>query len=133
MRWAGHVARMEEMRGVYRFLLERLISFQLVKKFPAIYGNRSFITAFTSVRHLSLSVSQLTPLHYRPPLPTSRISILILSSHLRLALPSDFFPSVFPTKTLYTLLTSPYALHAPPLSFSSILSPAQFWVRSTEH
>jgi hypothetical protein len=30
-------------------------SFQLVKKFPAFYGTRRFITAFTSPRHLSLS------------------------------------------------------------------------------
>ena len=35
-------------------LLEKLTSFQLVKKFPAFYGTRTFITAFTSVRHLSL-------------------------------------------------------------------------------
>jgi hypothetical protein len=38
-----------------RILLEKLTSFQLVKKFPAFYGTRRFITAFTSARHLSLS------------------------------------------------------------------------------
>jgi len=36
-------------------LLEKLTVFQLVKKFPAFYGTRRFITAFTSARHLSLS------------------------------------------------------------------------------
>ena len=36
-------------------LLEKLIGSQLVKKFPALFGNRSFIPAFTSARHLSLS------------------------------------------------------------------------------
>ena len=36
-------------------LLEKLTGFQLVKKFPAFYGTRRFITAFTSTRHLSLS------------------------------------------------------------------------------
>ena len=36
-----------------RVLLEKLIGFQLVKKFPAFYGTRKFITAFTSARHLS--------------------------------------------------------------------------------
>ena len=39
----------------YLLLLEKLTGFQLVKKFPAIYGTRRFITAFTSARHLSLS------------------------------------------------------------------------------
>jgi len=38
-----------------RALLEKLTGSQLVTKFPAIYGIRRFITAFTSVRHLSLS------------------------------------------------------------------------------
>jgi hypothetical protein len=31
-----------------RVLLEKLIGTQLVKKFPTFYGNRRFITAFTS-------------------------------------------------------------------------------------
>jgi len=38
-----------------RILLEKLAGFQLVKKFPAFYGTRRFITTFTSARHLSLS------------------------------------------------------------------------------
>jgi hypothetical protein len=38
-----------------RVLPEKLICPQLVKKFPAFYGTRRFITAFTSARHLSLS------------------------------------------------------------------------------
>ena len=38
-----------------RVLLEKLTGCQLVKKFSAFYGTRRFITAFTSVRHLSLS------------------------------------------------------------------------------
>jgi len=37
-----------------RVLLEKLIGSQLVKKFPAFYGNRRFITALASARHLSL-------------------------------------------------------------------------------
>ena len=44
------------------------------------------------------------------PHPTSWRSILILSTHLRLGLPSGLFPSGFPTKTLYTSLSSP--IHA---------------------
>ena len=38
-----------------RVLLEKLTGSQLVKKFPAFYGTRKFITACTSPRHLSLS------------------------------------------------------------------------------
>jgi len=37
-----------------RFLHEQLTSSQLAKKFPAFYGTRRFITAFTRARHLSL-------------------------------------------------------------------------------
>ena len=38
-----------------RVLFEKLTGFKLVKKFPSYHGTRSFITALTSVRHLSLS------------------------------------------------------------------------------
>ena len=38
-----------------RVLLEKLTGLQQVKKFPAFHGTRRFITALTSVRHLSLS------------------------------------------------------------------------------
>ena len=38
-----------------RILLEKLTGFQLVKKFPAFYETRRFITAVTSAPHLSLS------------------------------------------------------------------------------
>ena len=42
-----------------------------------------------------------------PPHPTTCRSILILSFHLRLVLPSGFFPSSLPTRPLYTPLLSP--------------------------
>jgi hypothetical protein len=45
-----------------RVLLEKLTGLQLFNKFPAFYGTRMFITAFTSVRHLSI-LSQLNPVH----------------------------------------------------------------------
>jgi len=37
-----------------RVLLEKLTGSQLVKKFPAFYGTRRFITVLTSARHLTL-------------------------------------------------------------------------------
>jgi len=88
-----------------RVLLEKLTSFQLLKKFPTFYGTRKFITAFTSARHLFLSWA--SSIQSIPPHPTSWRSVLILSFHLCLGLPSGLFPSHFPTKTLYTPLFSP--------------------------
>ena len=88
-----------------RVLLEKLTGLQLVKKFPAFHGTRKFITALTSVRHLSLSLA--SPIQSIYPHPTSWRSVLILFTHLRLGLPSGLFPSSFPTKTLYTPLSSP--------------------------
>ena len=85
-----------------RVLLEKLTGLQLVKKFPAFHGTRRFITALTSVRHLSLS--WVNPFQSIYPHPTSWRSVLILSTHLRLGLSSGLFPSGFPTKTLLTLL-----------------------------
>ena len=80
-------------------LLENLTGLQLVKKFLAIHGTRRFITALTSVRHLSLS--WVNPMQSTYPHPTSWRPILILSTHLRLGLPIGLISSGFPTKTLY--------------------------------
>ena len=94
-----------------RVLLEKLTDLQLVKKFPAFHGTRRFITALTSVRHLSLSWASRIQSIY--PHPTSWRSVLILSTHLRLGFPSGLFPSGFPTKTLYTPLSSPIRATCP--------------------
>ena len=83
-----------------RVLLEKLTGLQLVKKFPSFYGTRKFITALTSLRHRSLSWA--SPIQSIYTHPTSWRSSLILSTLLRLGLPSGLFPSGFPTKTLYT-------------------------------
>ena len=52
-----------------RVVLEKLNGLQLVKKFPAFHGTRRFITALTSVRHLSLILGQPNPVH----IPTSHL------------------------------------------------------------
>jgi len=78
---------------------------QPVKKFPAFYGTRRFITAFANARHLSLSWAR--SIQSIPPHPTCWRSILILSFHLCLCLPSGLFPSGFSTETLCTPLLSP--------------------------
>ena len=88
-----------------RVLLEKLTGLQLVKKFPAFHGTRRLITTLTSLHHLPLSWA--SPIQSIYPHPTFWRSILILSTHLRLGLPNGLFPSSFPTKTLYTPLSSP--------------------------
>ena len=94
-----------------RVLLEKLTGLQLVKQFPAFHGTRRFITALTSVRNPSLSWA--SPIQSIYPHPTSWRSILILSTHLCLGLPSGLFPSDFPTKILQTSLPSPIRATCP--------------------
>ena len=56
------------------------------------------------------------PNHLNQSIPSQPISSrysLILSSHLRLGLPSSFVPSVCPTKTLYTTLLFPIRATCP--------------------
>ena len=85
--------------------------FAASQEIPRISRNPKFITALTSVRYLSLSWA--SPIQSIYPHPTSWRSILILSTHLRLCLPSGLFPSGFPTKTLYTPLSSPIRATCP--------------------
>ena len=88
-----------------RILLEKLTGLQLVKKFPAFHATRRIITALTNVHQLSISWAG--PIQSIYPHPTSWRSILILSTHLRLGLPTGLLPSGFPTKTPYTPFSSP--------------------------
>ena len=78
-------------------------------------------------------ISWASPIQSIYPHPTSWRSVLILPTHLYLGLPSGLLPSGFPSKTLYTPSPHPYAPHAQPISFFSILFPTQYWVRSTNH
>jgi hypothetical protein len=43
-----------------------------------------------------------------------------------------FFPQAFPPTPCALLYPPPFAPHALPISFVSILPPAQYWVRSTD-
>jgi len=99
-----------------RVLLEKQPGLQLVKKFPAFHGTRRFITALTSVRHLSLFRNN--PIQSIYPHPTSWRSILILSTHLRLGLPVVSFPPASPPRPYkHPLLT--HTRHMPSPSHSS--------------
>ena len=107
-----------------RVVFEKLTGFQLVKKFPSFHGTRRFITAITSVHHLSLSWA--SPIQSIYPHPTSWRSIPILSTHLSQGLPSGLLPFGYPTKTLYTPLSSP--IHA---TCSAYLIALDFITRTT--
>jgi len=115
-----------------RVLPDKLTVLQLVKKFPAFHGTRRFITALTSVRHLSLSWASPIQSIY----PTSHL----LEIHPNIIHPStprspQWSPSLrFPPPRPYTPPSPhPYAPHAQPISFFSILSPVQYWVRSKNY
>ena len=93
-----------------RIHLEKLTGPQLVKKLPVFYATRRFIVAFIRAHQLSLYWARL--IRFMPAHSTWR-SILILSSHLHLGLPSHLFPSGLPTKTVYApvLPQYPYPAH----------------------
>jgi hypothetical protein len=100
---------------------EKLTLARLVNNFSAYYRTRMLITTFTRARHWSLSWArwiQFTPSH-----PISLRSILLLSSHLRLGLPSGLFLSCFPTKILYAFHTSSLWNFIQPPVTSSLLGP----------
>ena len=84
-----------------RVLLEQLTGLQPVKKFPAFHGTRRFITALTSVRHLSPSWA--SPIQSIYPHPTSCRSIQII-----------FYQKITPTDT--SLMNQQPAVSRPTLS-----------------
>jgi hypothetical protein len=82
-----------------------------LKNFPIFYGTQKFITVFTRALHWSLSWAR--SIHSIPPHPIPLRFILMLSSYLRLGLPSDLYPSGFSTKILYAFLFSPIRATCP--------------------
>ena len=82
-------------------------TFSARQEIPRILWNPKVLYRIHKAHHLFLFwVSSIQSI---PPHSTYWKSILILSSHLRLVLPSGLFPSGFPTKTLYTPL--PHTCH----------------------
>jgi hypothetical protein len=104
---------------------------QLLKNFSAVHGTRSFVTVFTAALHWSLPWAR--SIQSIPPHPNCLRSILLLSTHLRLGLPSGFFFLTFPPIS-FTHSTFPsFVLH--PMLISSSLT-WSFWVyltRSTSY
>jgi hypothetical protein len=72
----------------WSWVLQKHPDTQQPKNFPTFYGTQRFITVLTRARHWSLSWVRL--IQSIPPQPISLGSILILSSHLRLGVPSGF-------------------------------------------
>jgi len=99
---------------------ENSVVLQLVKKFPAFYGMRSFITAITTARHLCLSwarlIQSMSPSHF------FQIHFNIIPPFIPKSFKCFLFPWYFLTKPCVHLSSPPYLLHAPPISFFLIWS-----------
>jgi hypothetical protein len=135
-----------------RILPEKLSGPQLLKKSPAFYTARRFITAFTTARHLSLSwtrsdqsviPSYFSQIHFNIMLPSasrsSKWSTSLRFSHqnpvsasthtvkiyykIPHAFPVSLFElSVHPILSLYTEATEVNPLYRPPLTSFELLS-----------
>jgi hypothetical protein len=74
--------------------------------------SQRFNTVFTRALHWSPSWAR--SIQFIPSYLSTLSSILILSTHLGLGLPSGFFPSDFHTNILYAFPFSPFVLQALP-------------------
>ena len=92
-----------------RVLLEKLTGSQLVKNFSLFSRARTFIFAFTSARHLSVSGAR--SIQSIPPIPHLEDPSLYYPPIYAHVLPSGVFLSGFPTKTLYIPYFPPCVLH----------------------
>ena len=111
------------------------------------YWEANWFAASQEIRRISRNPKVHYRTHKRPP-PVSILGqpnpVHIPTSHLLKIRPNIIHPSTprspqwspslrFPHQDPYTPSPHPYAPHAQPISFFSILSPAQYWVRSTNH
>ena len=96
-----------------RVLLEKLTGLQLVKKFPAFYEIRRFITEFTSSRHLSLSwassIQSIPPLlsSYKRISPGPRLCLWILCNKIRFNRDVLLAPRPTPKREVHPLSAVP--------------------------
>jgi hypothetical protein len=108
-----------------RVLPEKLTVPQLLKKFPAFYGTRKFITAFTTARHLSLSWPRSFQSVFSSHFSNIHFNIIF---YVCLGLPGSLLPSGFTNKTLYMhLFHFPHLLHALPIPFFLYDHPSVIW------
>ena len=116
-------ARKNLSKGSQRILPERLTRLRRVKKYPAFYGTRRFITSLTSSRDLYLIWAR--SVQFVPPHPTLWRSIFI-SSHLCPGLPIGLCPS---SPHQYPLCTCPVSrtCYMPWLSYSRFHHPNSVW------
>jgi len=93
-----------------RTLFEKLIITQLIKQYPAFFmENRRFFTVITKARHRSLSWARC--IRSIPSNSISVTSIVILTCHLCLGLPSGSSLHVFQQKHCLHFSSLPCVLH----------------------
>jgi len=108
---------------------EKLPSSHVVKKFPALYETRKFITAFNA-RHLSLYWA--ISIQFMPSIPLPQDSSEYCPPIYAWVFHVVSFPQVSPPIFCMHLPSPPYVPHSTPLSFFTIWPPEQHVVSSTD-
>ena len=137
----GHMWRVNSNNGLANTYL---LTYSMVQS-PSWEAN--WFAASQEIPRISRNPKVRYPTHKRPP-PVSILGqpnpVHIPTSHLLEIYPNIIHPSTprspqwslslrFPQQDPITPSPHPYAPHAQPISLFSILSLAQYWVRSTDH